>query len=213
MNETLDPALLLRAYAAGIFPMAETRDSTALHWIDPNERGIFPLDGFHISRSLRRAIRRTDYEARFNTDFEGVMRACAARETTWINDTILDLYCELHRRGHAHSQEIWQDGRLVGGVYGITLGSAYFGESMFSRKRDTSKIALAWLIDRLRRTGFTLFDTQFITPHLESLGAIEISRDDYHRRLQAAIKTPADIAALAAPQTRHSVLQRSTQTS
>jgi len=203
----------LQAYASGIFPMAETRDSPGLHWIDPHERGIFPLQGFHISRSLRRAILRDDYQARFDTDFEGVMRACADRENTWINDIILDLYGRLHQTGRAHSQEIWHEGRLVGGVYGITLGRAFFGESMFSRRRDASKIALAWLIDRLRLTGFTLFDTQFLTPHLASLGAIEISRADYHRRLQIAISQSADICSLPEPQTPQSVLQRNTQTS
>ena len=209
-----DATLLLRAYAAGIFPMAESRDSPDLRWIDPQRRGIIPLNGFHISRSLRRAIRAADYEARFNSDFDAVMRACAARETTWINDAILRLYGELHRIGHAHSQEIWQDGRLVGGVYGVTLGTAFFGESMFSRRRDGSKIALAWLIDRLRLTGFTLFDTQFITPHLRSLGGQEISRAEYHRRLQRALERSADITALpAGAQSAQLVLQRSTQTS
>ncbi len=213
VDDGLTPELLLRAYGAGIFPMAETRDSPELHWVDPHARGIFPLDGFRISRSLRRTLRRGGYEARFNTDFTAVIDGCAARETTWISHRIRDLYCALHEMGHAHSQEIWQDGQLVGGVYGVTLGAAFFGESMFSRRRDGSKIALAWLIDRLRLTGFSLFDTQFITPHLASLGAIEISRSDYHRRLQVALARRADITALPCPQDAHSVIQRNSQTS
>lgn len=176
--------------------MAEGRDDPEIHWIDPRQRGVFPLDGFHISRSLARRIRRGGYKATVDTDFAGVVTACAAREETWINAEIHSLYLDLHRMGHAHSQEIWQDGRLIGGVYGVILGQAFFGESMFSAATDGSKLALAHLIARLRAGGFTLFDTQFLTPHLASLGAIEVPRADYRRQLQIAIAGEArfDIA-------------------
>lgn len=188
----LTPEILLHAYAMGIFPMAESRDDPQIHWVDPRRRGIFPLDGFHISGSLARRIRRGGYEVRADTAFAEVVRACAAREETWINDRIFALYTALHQMGFAHSLEIWADGRLVGGVYGVTLGSAFFGESMFSHRTDASKLALAHLLARLRRGGFTLFDTQFLTPHLASLGAVEISRAEYHRRLQEALQQRAD---------------------
>ncbi len=167
--------------------MAESRDDPDIHWVDPRLRGIFPLDGFHISRSLARRIRRGDYQAKVDTDFAGVVSACAAREETWINDEIFRLYLDLHRMGHAHSQEIWHGGRLIGGVYGVVLGRAFFGESMFSAATDGSKLALAHLVARLQAGGFQLFDTQFLTPHLASLGAIEIPRAEYHRRLAEAL--------------------------
>ncbi|MGB8621661.1 MAG: leucyl/phenylalanyl-tRNA--protein transferase [Paracoccaceae bacterium] len=208
----LTPELLLKAYAAGVFPMAEARDDRDVYWIDPRRRGIIPLDGFHISRSLRRSLRRRSYTIRIDTDFAGVMRACAAREETWINHTIFDLCQQLHRAGYAHSLEVWEDGELVGGVYGIALGGAFFGESMFSRRTDASKIALAYLVDRLRQGGFTLFDTQFITEHLKSLGGKEISRAAYHRLLGEALSRPADFNAPPVP-TPQDLLQRSTQTS
>lgn len=188
------PDMLLRAYAMGIFPMAEGRDDPEVHWVDPRRRGIFPLEGFHISRSLRRAILRGDYQVRVDSDFEGVVRGCADREETWINDTIFGLYLTLFQAGRAHSLEVWQGEALIGGVYGVTIGAAFFGESMFSRRRDASKIALAWLVHRLRAGGFTLFDTQFLTPHLASLGAVEIPRADYHRRLSAALDAEASFA-------------------
>ncbi len=213
MIDRLTPELLLQAYASGIFPMAESQDDPEVFWVDPSRRGILPLRGFHISRSLRRAIRAERYTARFDTDFEGVLRGCADREVTWINDTIFDIYLKLFHAGHAHSQEIWEGDELVGGVYGVALGGAFFGESMFSRRRDASKIALAWLIDRLRLTGFTLFDTQFMTDHLRSLGGLEISRRDYLARLEEALEIPADITALPFPQTAQGVIQRNTQTS
>ena len=213
MIDRLTPELLLQAYASGIFPMAESQDDPEVFWVDPSRRGILPLRGFHISRSLRRAIRAERYTARFDTDFEGVLRGCADREVTWINDTIFDIYLKLFHAGHAHSQEIWEGDELVGGVYGVALGGAFFGESMFSRRRDASKIALAWLIDRLRLTGFTLFDTQFMTDHLRSLGGLEISRRDYLARLEEALDIPADITALPFPQTAQDVIQRNTQTS
>ena len=188
----ITPELLLHAYAMGVFPMAESANDPSIHWVDPRRRGVFPLDGFHISRSLRRALLRADYQVAVDRDFAGVVRACAARPETWINDAIFDLYLALHRQGHAHSLEVRDhQGQLIGGVYGVVLGAAFFGESMFSTRTDASKIALAWLIHRLRAGGFTLFDTQFLTPHLASLGAVEITRADYHRRLAAALGTPA----------------------
>lgn len=190
----LTPDMVLRAYALGLFPMAENAASTDLHWIDPKQRGVFPLDGFHISRSLRHHLLRADHQVSVNQDFAGVMRACAERPETWINAEILDLYHELHLRGQAHSLEVWQDGRLSGGVYGVAIGAAFFGESMFSRRPNASKTALAWLVHRLRAGGFVLFDTQFLTPHLASLGAVEIPRAAYHQRLAAALTVPATFA-------------------
>ncbi len=185
--ERLTPGLLLRAYASGVFPMAEARDDPRVFWVDPRQRGILPLDGFHLSRSLRRTILRAPFRLTLNTDFEGVVRGCATREETWINDTIFDGYVALHRRGYAHSLEARAGGALVGGVYGVALGRAFFGESMFSRATDASKVALATLVAHLRQTGFVLFDTQFTTAHLQSLGGREVSRADYHRMLDAAL--------------------------
>jgi leucyl/phenylalanyl-tRNA---protein transferase len=199
MTAPVTPELLLSAYAAGVFPMAESSTSTEMHWVDPSRRGIFELENFHISRSLSQSIARCKYRIRVNHDFAATVTACADRQETWINDEIFALYQALHTAGFAHSLEVWDGPDLVGGVYGVTLGCAFFGESMFSRRTDASKIALAWLVHRLRAGGFSLFDTQFITPHLASLGAIEISRNDYHRRLNAALQqsasfTPADYA-------------------
>jgi leucyl/phenylalanyl-tRNA--protein transferase len=182
---------MLRAYAAGIFPMSEGVDAPDIFWVDPQHRGVFPLDGFHISRSLRRRLRKGDFEVTVNRDFPGVAAACAARDETWINDLIHSCYMELHLDGYAHSVEVWMDGSLAGGVFGVTLGAAFFGESMFSRRTDGSKIALVHLVDRLRRGGFQLFDTQFTTEHLESLGAIDLPRSEYRRRLQIALASPA----------------------
>ena len=191
MTGALTPKRLLAAYAAGIFPMAATRDSTEIHWVDPRRRGIFPLEQFHISRSLARTIRRGGFAITADTDFDGVVRACADRPETWINDEIFRLYGELHQMGQAHSLEVRIEGQLVGGVYGVTLGAAFFGESMFSRVTNGSKIALAFLCHRLRAGGFQLFDTQFLTAHLASLGAIEVSRGEYHRMLRAALSQTA----------------------
>jgi leucyl/phenylalanyl-tRNA--protein transferase len=171
----------------GVFPMAETRDSTEIHWVDPHRRGIFPMEAFHISHSLARAIRRGGFVITTDTDFDGVVRACADRPETWINDEIFQLYGQLHQLGYAHSLEVRAEGRLVGGVYGVTLGAAFFGESMFSRVTNGSKIALAFLCHRLRAGGFQLFDPQCLTPHLASLGAVEVSRGEYHRMLRAAL--------------------------
>ncbi|MFN6977264.1 MAG: leucyl/phenylalanyl-tRNA--protein transferase, partial [Gemmobacter sp.] len=204
---------LLRGYRLGIFPMAQSRDDPAIHWVDPQRRGVFPLDGFRITRSLARAIRRADYAVTTDSDFEGVVAACADRPETWINAPIHALYADLHRAGHAHSLEIWAGGALAGGVYGVTIGAAFFGESMFSRRRDASKIALAWLVHRLRAGGFTLFDTQFLTPHLASLGAVEIGRAEYHRRLEAALAHQADWNPPGYAPDPQSIAQRSSQTS
>ncbi len=187
----LTPDHLLMAYARGIFPMADGHDDPEVHWIDPRHRGIIPLDGFHISRSLARRLRREPPQITINRDFAGVVQACADRPQTWISATIARLYAQLHATGHAHSLEVWQDSHLIGGVYGVTLGAAFFGESMFSRRTDASKIALSALVDRLRAGGFTLFDTQFLTPHLASLGAIEVPRARYHQLLADALDRPA----------------------
>ncbi|EEW25512.1 leucyl/phenylalanyl-tRNA--protein transferase [Rhodobacter ferrooxidans] len=192
MPGTLTPDLLLRAYAAGIFPMAESRDDPQVHWVDPRLRGVLPLDGFHVSQSLARRIRRSGYQVTADRDFAGVVQACAERPETWINAPIFQLYADLHRMGHAHSLEVWQDGALAGGVYGVVLGAAFFGESMFSRRTDGSKLALAHLVARLRAGGFELFDTQFLTPHLASLGAVEIPRAEYRARLAKALQKQAN---------------------
>jgi leucyl/phenylalanyl-tRNA---protein transferase len=211
---TITPETLLRAYAAGIFPMAEGRGASTIHWIDPRKRGVFPLDGFHISRSLARSLLRADYGVSIDTDFAGVLDGCADRAETWINPQIRALYLALHRAGFAHALEVRAlDGALIGGVYGVVLGTAFFGESMFSRRTDASKIALAWLVHRLRAGGFTLFDTQFLTPHLASLGAVEIPRADYHRRLEAALGGTASFLSPGYAPDAYSVRQRSTHTS
>ena len=191
MTADITPDSLLRAYAMGIFPMAERRDDPDIHWVDPRRRGVMPLDGLHLSQSLRKRLRRTDYHVTVNTAFAAVVDGCAARDETWINPTIHALYLALHVRGQAHSLEVWQDGGLAGGIYGVALGGAFFGESMFSARRDASKVALAWLVHRLRAGGSLLFDTQFLTPHLASLGGVEILRAEYHRRLAAALTAAA----------------------
>jgi leucyl/phenylalanyl-tRNA--protein transferase len=182
---------LVRAYSMGVFPMARHRDDPRLFWIDPEERGILPLETFHVPRSLRKAIRRADLAVKCDTAFEQVMRACAepteGRPETWINDEILRLFVELHGHGLAHSVEVWRDDQLVGGLYGLSLGAAFFGESMFSRETNASKIALAHLVARLRKGGYRLLDTQFVTEHLAQFGTIEISRREYLRRLGRAL--------------------------
>ena len=188
----LTPEILLRAYAAGIFPMAETADDPELFWVDPKRRGIIPLDGFHVPRRLRRVVRQNLFTIRCDTAFEAVMRGCAEssdkRPNTWINDEILELYAGLFEGGAAHSVECWHEGELVGGLYGVSLGAAFFGESMFSRVTDASKVALVHLVARLRFGGYRLLDTQFLTPHLVQFGAIEISRSRYHRLLAEALR-------------------------
>ncbi|MFY0623194.1 MAG: leucyl/phenylalanyl-tRNA--protein transferase [Pelagimonas sp.] len=210
---TLTTDLLLHAYEIGIFPMAEAQDDPEIFWVDPKHRGILPITKFHISRSLARQLRRNEYQVTLNREFAGVIDACADRDETWINAEIRRLYLELHAKGRAHSLEVWMNGALAGGVYGVTVGAAFCGESMFSRQTGGSKIALAWICDLLARTGFTLFDTQFLTPHLASLGAVEIPRDDYHQRLEEALELPADILSAPLAHCGQDVVQRNTQTS
>ncbi len=209
----ITPALLLHAYACGVFPMAESAEDPTLFWVDPERRGVLPLDGLHVGRSLRKAFLRGAFEIRVNTDFEGVLRGCAERPETWINAPIARLYRELHRMGHGHSVEIFVDGALAGGLYGVSLGAAFFGESMFSRAPDASKLALVALVARLRHGGFTLLDTQFVTDHLRGLGGVEIDRAEYRYRLRRALERKADFDALARDTPRQRLLQLSTQTS
>lgn len=187
MDEAFTPEILLRAYAMGIFPMSDGRDDPDIHWVDPRLRGVLPLDGFHVSRSLAKRIRSGRYRVSTDTAFKDVVEACADRDETWISQRIQEAYVQLHAQGFAHSIEVWQEHRLVGGVYGVTLGAAFFGESMFSRATDASKLALAFAVHRLRAGGFRLFDTQFLTPHLASLGGREITRSEYHHLLADAL--------------------------
>jgi leucyl/phenylalanyl-tRNA--protein transferase len=186
----IDPALVLRAYREGIFPMA--LDGGEIGWFSPDPRGILPLDTFHAPARLMRVVRQGRFEVVIDQDFEAVVRACADRPAhgTWISREILDAYLALHRLGIAHSVESRREGRLVGGLYGVHLGGAFFGESMFHRETDASKVALVALVDRLRRRAFTLLDTQWVTPHLEQFGAIEIPRSDYLKQLKAALERP-----------------------
>ncbi len=189
------PEMLLRAYGLGIFPMAESRDDPSLFWVDPDTRGVIPLDAFHLPRRLARRVRSGVFEPRIDSDFPGVIQACAeprpGHPETWINDQIVALYAALFERGHVHTVECWREGSLVGGLYGVSLRGAFFGESMFSRETDASKVALVHLVERLRRGGFSLLDTQFLTPHLEIFGAVEIPRDEYRERLRQALDTAA----------------------
>jgi leucyl/phenylalanyl-tRNA--protein transferase len=189
----ITPQVLLKAYACGIFPMAESAEDNALYWIEPERRGILPLDRVHIPRSLARTIRRGGFEVKVDHDFEAVIDGCAAprsgRRSTWINGRIRGLYRELFALGHCHTVEVWQDAELIGGLYGVHLGRAFFGESMFSKARDASKIALVYLVARLKYGGFTLLDTQFVTGHLARFGAIEVSRDEFQRLLEGALGT------------------------
>ncbi len=213
MSSQLSPELLLHAYSIGVFPMAESADDTEVFWVDPKRRGILPLDGFHISRSLKKRIRTCGYDISFNRDFSGVVHGCADRKETWINQEIHDAYCQLHDMGHAHSIEVWDNLELIGGVYGVSIGGAYFGESMFSRRKDGSKIALAYLTHHLAALGYVLIDTQFITDHLASLGGVEISRADYQSRLATAIAIDDIVFADSPVPTIQDVLQRNTHTS
>lgn len=191
--------LLLRAYRLGLFPMAESRASRTLHWLDPEARGVLPLDGFHIPRSLMKTLRNGRFAVTANADFSGTIAGCAAvrenRPDTWINREIERLFIELHQLGFAHSVESWEDGQLVGGLYGVSLGGAFFGESMFSTATDASKAALVHLVARLRLGGFMLLDTQFITAHLTRFGTVEISREAYHVKLAEAVEVPARFIA------------------
>ena len=200
---TLDPDLLLRAYAVGVFPMADARDAPDIFWVEPKRRGILPLGSFHLSHSLAKILKSDRFIVTADTAFGAVMRACAEpkadRPETWINDMILDAYEQLFARGHAHSIECWHDGVLAGGLYGVTLGAAFFGESMFTRQTNASKVAMAWLVARLRIGGFKLLDTQFLTPHLATLGTIEIPRSAYQSLLSEAVAGSADFGALDSP--------------
>jgi leucyl/phenylalanyl-tRNA--protein transferase len=192
----LTPEVLLKAYACGIFPMAENADDPALYWIEPEKRGIIPLETFHIPSRLARTVRNTPYTVTCDRDFAGVMDGCAApgpqRARTWINSRIRELYGALFEIGHCHSVEVYERDRLVGGLYGVSLGSAFFGESMFHVARDASKIALVHLVARLKAGGYVLLDTQFLTDHLKTFGALEVPRARYHRMLTAALKDEAD---------------------
>jgi leucyl/phenylalanyl-tRNA--protein transferase len=187
----IDPDLLLRAYAIGVFPMSDSRDADEVFWVEPRRRAILPLDGFRLSRSLRKTIRSGDYRVTCDTAFAEVVRRCAGREETWINADIEQSYQRLHERRHAHSIECWQGDELVGGLYGVNLGAAFFGESMFSVRRDASKVALAWLVARLRVGGYVLLDCQFMTDHLRSLGAVEVTQQDYLALLESALSAGA----------------------
>ncbi|MBN8933367.1 MAG: leucyl/phenylalanyl-tRNA--protein transferase [Rhizobium pusense] len=194
-NNDITVDILLRAYSAGLFPMADSADDPELFWVEPEVRGIIPLNSFHISKSLAKAMRKKPFDIRFNTAFEAVMAGCAAeapdRPSTWINATIRRLYSELHQIGHAHSVEAWEGKELVGGLYGVSLGAAFFGESMFSRRTNASKICLVHLVERLKAGGFVLLDTQFTTAHLKTFGAIDVPKLEYAKMLDVAVKRPS----------------------
>ncbi len=189
---------LLCAYSVGLFPMANDRDDDEIFWVEPKKRGILPLNGFRIPRRLQRLVRQSRFEVRFDHDFEAVIRACAdsvpERPRTWLNDDLIEAYCTLARHGHAHSVESWRDGRLVGGLYGVAIGAAFFGESMFTRESNASKVALVHLVDRLVERGFVLLDSQFMTDHLRQFGGIEVDRERYRRMLRMALLTNARFA-------------------
>ncbi|MBY4607175.1 leucyl/phenylalanyl-tRNA--protein transferase [Rhizobium sp. 9T] len=190
----ITPDILLRAYSIGLFPMAESADDPEIFWVEPEMRGVLPLNRFHVSKSLAKTVRRHPFEIRFDHAFESVIAACAeetsGRPSTWINQTIRSLYSTLFDMGHAHTVEAWHGDELVGGLYGVSLGSAFFGESMFSRRTNASKICLVHLVDRLRERGFTLLDTQFTTEHLKTFGAIDVPKADYAALLAAAMESP-----------------------
>lgn len=217
-HDSITPNLLLQAYASGVFPMAESRQDKDLFWVDPDERGVIPMDTFHIPKSLAKVVRQDRFLIKTDTAFRQVVRACAkparGRNTTWISSRIEDLYTDLHDRGFAHSVECWLDDDLVGGLYGVSLAGAFFGESMFHTARDASKVALVHLVARLKAGGFTLLDTQFVTDHLTQFGAREISRDNYHRDLKMALSVhSAKFHELPSDVSGADVLQLITQTS
>src|SRR5690242_20407598 len=196
----ITPEVLLKAYSCGIFPMAESADDPALYWIEPEKRGIIPLDRFHVSARLARTVRSDRFIVTINRDFDGVLEGCAepqpGRQRTWINTRIRMLYRKLHDRRHCHSMEVYDGDTLVGGLYGVSLGRAFFGESMFHRARDASKVALVHLVARLRAGGYKLLDTQFVTDHLKTFGAVEVPRRQYHKLLEAALGGDGDFGAL-----------------
>jgi len=213
----LSPEILLRAYAVGLFPMAERHDDPTLYWIDPEKRGILPLDKFHIPKRLRRTVRANLYDVRCDTAFEEVIRTCAEpaddRKETWINEEIVRLYVDLFRLGRAHSIEAWKDGEMAGGLYGVALGGAFFGESMFSRARDASKVSLVHLVARLKKGGFRLLDTQFVTRHLSQFGAVELPRGGYRSLLAGALDVNAKFHSDLAADELESFMQSVTHTS
>lgn len=213
MIKYLSPEVLLFAYQQGLFPMAESRNAKQIQWIQPEKRGVFPLGNFHISKSLRRVILKKDYSITINSCFPKVMEKCADRSETWINDDIYNCYCKLHEDGFAHSVEVWRNSHLIGGVYGVTIGAAFFGESMFSEAANGSKIALAYLHDRLLKAGFLLFDTQFLTEHLASLGAIEISQAQYLVKLEKALNKNATFLDINYSSDVETIAHRSTHRS
>jgi len=213
----ITPQVLLKAYACGIFPMAESADDSALYWIEPERRGILPFDQFHVPRRLARTIRQNRYEIRVDHDFHGVIDGCAeaqpGRRSTWINKRIRTLYGELFELGCCHTVEVWMDGNLAGGLYGVRLAGAFFGESMFSRARDASKIALVYLVARLKYGGFQMLDTQFLTDHLSAFGAVEVSREKFQGLLEDALLGSGDFGALPSGCAPSSILQLVSQTS
>ena len=213
MIKFLSPEVLLFAYQQGLFPMAESRKAKQVQWIQPRKRGIFQLGNFHISRSLKRAILKKDYSITINSCFSKVVEKCADRNETWINGDIYNCYCKLHDDGFAHSVEVWRDNRLIGGVYGVAIGAAFFGESMFSEVSNGSKIALTYLHDRLLKTGFMLFDTQFLTDHLASLGAVEITQAQYLIELDKALNKSVNFFDSNYSADVETIAHRSTQTS
>ena len=214
---SLTPEILLRAYAVGLFPMAEHRDDPTLYWIDPEKRGVLPLDDFHVPRRLRRTVRRNEFDVRCNTAFTDVIRACAApgegRDESWINDEIVSLYTTLNEMGRAHSVEAGQEAGLVGGLYGVALGAAFFGESMFSTARDASKVALVHLVARLKKADFGLLDTQFVTDHLAQFGVVEMPRSGFRQILASALDRSAAFPAELSQPELEAFLQSTTQTS
>lgn len=214
---SITPEVLLKAYACGIFPMAESATDSALYWVEPEQRGIIPLNTFHVPKRLQRTIKSEIFDIRIDSDFQAVIDGCAApapgRRKTWINDRIRDLYTQLFELGYCHTVEAWIDDELVGGLYGVRLGRAFFGESMFHTERDASKVALVYLVARLKRGGFTLLDTQFVTDHLRTFGAHEVDRRQYHQLLEGALSGVAEFSSLPVDASPAEVLQSVNQTS
>ncbi|MCY4303762.1 MAG: leucyl/phenylalanyl-tRNA--protein transferase [Aestuariivita sp.] len=208
----LSPTLIINAYSKGIFPMAASRNSDEINWFNPDPRGVLPLNAFRISRSLQRSIKKENYNIKVNECFHGTIDACADRPTTWINNEIKDVYVRLHKMGYAHSLEVWENDHLIGGIYGVALGAVFFGESMFSRRSNASKIALAYLIDRLNQSGFKLFEIQYLTSHLASLGAVEISQSLYYNLLNEALNLKTDFLQPSTPSAQE-LVHRITQIS
>ena len=213
----ITPQVLLKAYACGIFPMAESAEDNALYWIEPERRGILPLDDVHIPRRLARTIRRDIFDVRIDNNFKGVIDGCATsrpgRRSTWINKRIRELYSELFKLGYCHTVETWRNDKLVGGLYGVHLGGAFFGESMFAAENDASKVALVYLVARLKYGGFKLLDTQFVTHHLQRFGTVEVTREEFQRLLERALSIRGDFLGLPAALPGASVLQLVSQTS